>query len=95
MTSLRLPVNAGACLLALALSAPTFANETSMTTRTPMATKLSAALGDTLDGGMIISDLPGHGSFQADAPVNLGRGATYRSQVALLASHIHLATSAH
>lgn len=89
MTNLRFPRKAWACLLVLTLSAPTFAAET------PMAARLSAALGDTLDAGMISRDLPGHGGFQANAPLNLGRSAAYRRQVASLVDHSHLATSAH
>lgn len=89
MKSARLRRNPWAWLLVLALPASTTAAEI------PMAAKLSAALGGTLDGGMITSDLPGNGSFQPNVPVNLGRGAAYRRQVASLANHSHLPTSAH
>ena len=80
---------AWACLLVLAMSAPTFPGEI------PVAEKLSAALGDTLDGGMITRDLPGHGTFVAEVPVHPGLSAAYRRRLASLQDHSHLPTSAH
>jgi hypothetical protein len=95
MKYVRSTWESGAWLLALAMSAPVFASDNPTAAQPPMATRLCAALGDSLDAGMITRDLPGHGSFQADAPVNLGRSAAYRRQVASRVAHSHLATSAH